>query len=43
MENEEVPMIYGFSDKVSVRIFDGKCGIDFSLVYEDIRFIDERE
>lgn len=26
-------MIYGFSDKVSVRIFDGKCEIDFSLVY----------
>lgn len=26
-------MIYGLSDKVSVRIFDGKCEIDFSLVY----------
>lgn len=39
LENEEIPVIYGFTDRVPVRIFDGKCEVDFSLIYENIKFI----
>ena len=41
LEKVEIPVIYGFTDQVPVRIFDGKCVVDFSLIYENIKFIYE--
>ena len=31
--------VYGFSDKIPVGIYDGKCLIDFSEIYEAISFL----
>lgn len=42
LDKEEIPVIYGFEDKVPVRIFQGKCEVDFSLIYEDVKFIFEQ-
>lgn len=42
LERAEIPVIYGFADQVPVRIFDGKCEIDFSRIYENIKFIYEQ-
>ena len=42
LEKVEIPVIYGFTDQVPVRIFDGKCVVDFSLIYENIKFIYEQ-
>ena len=39
LEKVEIPVIYGFTDQVPVRIFDGNCVVDFSLIYENIKFI----
>ncbi len=33
--------VYGFSEKVPVGIYDGKCLIDFSEIFEAIRFLYE--
>lgn len=41
-EKVEIPVIYGFTDQVPVRIFVGKCVVDFSLIYENIKFIYEQ-
>ena len=41
-QEDELPMIYGFTDKVPVRIWDDECMIDFQEVYEHIRFLYER-
>lgn len=38
-EEEDMPVIYGFDAKVPVRIFDGRCEVDFSELYEEIRFL----
>ena len=38
-EQEENPPIYGFDTQVPVGIFGGKCQVDFSKIYEEIRFI----
>lgn len=35
--------IYGFDNTISVGIWNGDCRIDFSEVYESIRFLYERE
>ena len=35
--------IYGFEDKVPVRIFDGTCEVDFRPIQERIAFLDELE
>ncbi|MFR9234924.1 MAG: Uma2 family endonuclease [Eisenbergiella massiliensis] len=43
LEHNELPSIYTFEDKVSVCIFDRKCIIDFSKIYENIRFLYESE
>lgn len=39
---DEIPKIYGFTDKVPVRIWDDGCVIDFQEVYDYIRFLYER-
>ena len=41
-QEEVFPTIYGFTDKVPVRIWDDACVIDFQEVYEHIRFLYER-
>ena len=43
LEHNELPSIYTLEDKVSVCIFDRKCIIDFSKIYENIRFLYESE
>ncbi len=32
-----IPEHYGFSDKVGVGIYDGKCQIDFAEIKEQVR------
>lgn len=39
LENEEFPVVYGFGDRVPVRIFHGECEIDFGVIYEAVRFL----
>lgn len=39
----EAPEIYGFDEKVPVRIFDGRCQVDFAEIYEEVRFLCEGE
>lgn len=39
----EIPMVYGFDSKVPVCIFDGECEIDFAEIYEEIKFLYEKE
>lgn len=41
-QEEVFPTLYGFTDKVPVRIWDDACVIDFQEVYEHIRFLYER-
>lgn len=36
-EEQDMPVIYGFDAKIPVRIFDRKCEVDFSAIYEEIR------
>ena len=43
LEHNELPVIYGFEDRVPVQIFDGKCQIDFSEIYSYIEFLFEKE
>lgn len=42
-EQEEIPKIYGFDTRVPVGIFGGECKVDFAEIYEEIRFIYEKE
>ena len=42
-EQEEIPKIYGFDTQVPVGIFGGECKVDFAKIYEEIRFIYEKE
>ena len=39
LEQEEYPAIYGFEDTVPVRIFHGKCSVDFREIMEDMKFL----
>ena len=41
LEHEELPALYGFDSTIPVRIWDGQCQIDFSDIYEYIRFLYE--
>lgn len=41
LEHNEFPAIYGFDAKVPVRIFDGECEIDFTEIYEYVKFLYE--
>ena len=34
----EIPIVYGFEDKVPVGIFDGECKIDFAKIYQEIEY-----
>ena len=43
LEHNELPDIYGFEDQVPVKIFAGKCQIDFSEIYSYIEFLFEKE
>lgn len=43
LEHNELPAIYGFEDQVPVKIFAGKCQIDFSEIYSYIEFLFEKE
>ena len=40
--HDENPVIYTFDDAVPVGIWDGACRIDFSEIYEEVRFLYER-
>lgn len=42
-EHDDYPVLYGFDAKVPVRIWGGEYVIDFTEVYEYIRFLYERE
>ena len=42
-EHEDYPVIYGFEDKIPVRIFDGECEVDFAEIYEYVQFLYEDE
>ena len=35
----EIPIVYGFDDKVPVGIFNEECKIDFAEIYEQIAFL----
>ena len=41
LENNELPVIYGFDDKIPVCIFSGECKIDFAEIYDYIKFLYE--
>lgn len=42
LQHEGDVTVYGFEDKVPMRIFDNKCEVDFTKVYEHIRFLYEK-
>ena len=42
-QSDGYPVIYGFEDHVPVGIFGGECKVNFSEVYEAVRFLYERE
>lgn len=42
-EEDEFPAVYGFNQQIPVAILGGECVIDFSALYDYIRFIYERE
>lgn len=39
LENEELPVVYGFENRVPVGIFQEECEIDFSEIYESVKFL----
>lgn len=39
LENEELPVVYGFENRVPVGIFQGECEIDFSEICESVKFL----
>ncbi len=43
LEHDQLPIIYGFGDRVPVAIFDGACEVDFAEIYQDISFIYEKD
>ena len=36
-------MIYDFGEQVPVGIFDGECQVDFEEIYEEVRYLYEKE
>lgn len=42
LENDGLPVIYGFDEEIPVEIFSGECKIDFSGIYDYIRFLYEK-
>ena len=42
-EHEDVPKVYTFEEKVPVNIFAGECEIDFTEIYEYVRFLYEED
>lgn len=42
-EHDQYPVIYGFNEKVPVGIWNGALEIDFVEVYDQVRFLYERE
>lgn len=38
-EHGECPVVYNFQDMVPVQIFGGQCRVDFSEIYEYVRFL----
>ena len=42
-ESLDYVTLYTFDDQVPVRIFDGKCVIDFKDIYDYISFLYEEE
>ena len=42
-EHEDFPHTAGFGEQLPVRIFGGECVIDLSDMYEQVRFIYEKE
>ena len=40
-EHDMMPVGYTFSDRVPVRIWDGKCEVDFAEICEEMRFLYE--
>lgn len=42
-EEGDWPTIYGFDDKIPVHIFPEECEIDFSEIYEYVRFLYDEE
>lgn len=43
LAKSEIPKVYGFDSRVPVGIFGGECEIDFAEIYEEIRFLYEKE
>ena len=41
LENNSIPAVYGFQDKVPVQIWNGDCEIDFALIMQHIAFLYE--
>ena len=41
--HDPMTVLYGFEEKVPVRIFGGECVIDFEEIYREIEFMDEVE
>lgn len=39
LEKDEHPVVYGFDRKVPVRIFEGKCQVDFAEIEEYLNFL----
>lgn len=39
LENEALPALYGFEDRVPVRIWNGECMIDFAAIYQFMGFL----
>ena len=42
-EHEDDTFIYGFQDRVPIRISQGKCEVDFAVIYEEIAFLYDAE
>ena len=42
-EESDGPHYYSFEDKIPVRIWEGKCEVDFSTVYESVKFLYEKD
>lgn len=43
LEHGDAVTLYGFEEKVPVRIFDNKCEVDFAEIYDYISFLYEEE
>lgn len=39
LEKEALPALYGFEDRVPVRIWNGECMIDFAAIYQFMGFL----